>query len=80
MVSLKQNNPLLGLLPPVCPIYCAGLGREIWSTNDKQFVRCDQEGCTKILTDPSSLYRHKKIHTRDKQHICALCEARFIQR
>ena len=56
------------------------MGREIWSTNDKQFVRCDQIGCTKILTDPSSLYRHKKIHTKDKRHKCPLCDSAFIQR
>ena len=56
------------------------MGREIWSTNNKQFVRCDLVGCTKVLTDPSSLYRHKKIHTKDKAHQCPLCTSAFIQR
>ena len=58
----------------------SGLGREIWSCNDKQFVRCDLDICRKILTDPSSLYRHKRIHTAEKDHKCPFCNNAFIQR
>ena len=41
-------------------------------------VRC--EICGKELADPSSLYRHRKIHNGEKPHKCLYCERRFIQR
>ena len=44
----------------------------------KQIVQC--EICHKILADPSSLYRHRKIHSGDKPHQCPFCDRRFIQR
>lgn len=47
-------------------------------TNGKQPVEC--EVCGKRLTDPSSLYRHRKIHSGDKPHKCPYCNRRFIQR
>jgi len=46
--------------------------------NGKQPVAC--EVCGKKLTDPSSLYRHRKIHSGDKPHKCPYCNRRFIQR
>lgn len=46
--------------------------------NGKPAVKC--EICGKKLADPSSLYRHRKIHSGDKPHKCPYCERRFIQR
>ena len=41
-------------------------------------VKC--EICNKELADPSSLYRHRKIHNGEKPHGCPYCDRRFIQR
>ena len=41
-------------------------------------VKC--EICGKELADPSSLYRHRKIHNGEKPHKCRYCDRRFIQR
>lgn len=46
--------------------------------NGKPMVVC--EICNKELADPSSLYRHRKIHTGEKPHNCPFCEKKFIQR
>jgi len=46
--------------------------------NGKPAVECEE--CGKTLADPSSLYRHRKIHTGDKPHKCPYCDKRFIQR
>jgi len=46
--------------------------------NGKPSVAC--EVCGKKLADPSSLYRHRKIHSGDKPHQCPYCPRRFIQR
>ncbi len=53
----------------------AGLG-----PNGKPAVSC--EICGKTLADPSSLYRHRKIHNGEKPHKCPIpsCGRRFIQR
>ena len=40
--------------------------------NGKPTVKC--EVCGKKLADPSSLYRHRKIHSGDKPHKCPYCE------
>jgi hypothetical protein len=48
------------------------------SANGKPSVSC--EICSKKLADPSSLYRHRKIHSGDKPHKCPYCTRRFIQR
>ena len=48
------------------------------SANGKPSVSC--EICGKKLADPSSLYRHRKIHSGDKPHKCPYCSRRFIQR
>jgi uncharacterized Zn-finger protein len=39
--------------------------------NGKASVAC--EVCGKKLADPSSLYRHRKIHSGDKPHKCPYC-------
>ena len=46
--------------------------------NGKPMVKCDI--CGKTLADPSSLYRHRKIHSGDKPHKCPYCGRLFIQR
>ena len=46
--------------------------------NGKPSVSC--EICGKTLADPSSLYRHRKIHSGEKPHKCQFCGRRFIQR
>ena len=33
-------------------------------SNGKAAVKCEE--CGKVLADPSSLYRHRKIHTGEK--------------
>ena len=40
--------------------------------NGKPSVAC--EDCGKVLADPSSLYRHRKIHTGEKPHKCPYCD------
>lgn len=47
-------------------------------TNGKSSVTC--EICGKHLADPSSLYRHRKIHSGEKPHECPYCGRKFIQR
>ena len=47
-------------------------------SDGKVVVEC--EICKKQLADPSSLYRHRKIHSGDKPHKCPYCDRRFIQR
>jgi hypothetical protein len=44
----------------------------------KPMVACDI--CGKKLSDPSSLYRHKKIHSGEKPFKCPCCDKRFTQR
>jgi hypothetical protein len=46
--------------------------------NGKPSVTC--EVCGKRLADPSSLYRHRKIHSGEKPHECPYCGRKFIQR
>jgi hypothetical protein len=53
-------------------------GDPILGPNGKPMVAC--EICGKELADPSSLYRHRKIHSGEKPHSCPFCHRRFIQR
>lgn len=48
------------------------------TNGSKPSVSC--ETCGKKLADPSSLYRHRKIHSGEKPHQCPFCTRRFIQR
>ena len=41
-------------------------------SNGKAAVKCEE--CGKVLADPSSLYRHRKIHTGEKPHKCPYCD------
>ena len=45
--------------------------------NGKPSVAC--EDCGKVLADPSSLYRHRKIHTGEKPHKCPHCDKYVFQ-
>ena len=51
---------------------------QIIGDNGRPFVKCDI--CGKCLADPSSLYRHRKIHNGEKPHTCKWCGRKFIQR
>eukprot|EP00094_Tigriopus_californicus_P010865 TCALIF_10480-PA protein Name:"Similar to Zscan20 Zinc finger and SCAN domain-containing protein 20 (Mus musculus)" AED:0.02 eAED:0.02 QI:105/0.85/0.75/1/0.71/0.62/8/401/760 len=53
-------------------------GEIVYSKSGKAKIRC--EVCGRILTDPSSLYRHRKTHTDEKQHECKICFSKHIQR
>ncbi len=61
-------------------IFFVGHGNPLSPANNsgKPSVSC--EICGKKLADPSSLYRHRKIHSGDKPHKCPYCTRRFIQR
>ena len=51
---------------PLLPLRTGEIG-----ANGKPAVAC--EVCGKKLADPSSLYRHRKIHSGDKPHKCPHC-------
>jgi len=53
-------------------------GNPVLGSNGKHMVEC--ETCGKRLADPSSLYRHRKIHNNELDHGCPFCGNRFIQR
>ena len=55
----KERNPMGG-------IRTGKIG-----ANGKESVECEE--CGKELADPSSLYRHKKIHTGERPHKCPFC-------
>ncbi len=59
-------------------LICSDNGRPLIGPNGKPMVRCEE--CGKVLADPSSLYRHRKIHTGEKNHVCPFCGRTFIQR
>ena len=59
-------------------LYFTAEGDVIYGTSGKPMVSC--EDCGKTLADPSSLYRHRKIHTGEKPHSCPKCNRTFIQR
>ncbi|XP_059097684.1 zinc finger and BTB domain-containing protein 24-like [Tigriopus californicus] len=73
-----RNYPSGGKSKPSASIALDEHGNPILGPNGKTMVRC--EDCGKLLADPSSLYRHRKIHTGDKPHTCDICNRVFIQR
>ena len=81
MVSQHSSMPLgLNRSPPQengSPSTSRGIPAGI-GPNGKPAVSC--EICGKTLADPSSLYRHRKIHNGEKPHKCPFCGRRFIQR
>ncbi len=58
--------------------YVLEFGNQKFGGSGKPYVKCPK--CEKELADPSSLYRHKKIHDGNKPHMCLLCDKTFIQR
>ena len=87
---LNSNSPQHGGItnmyePPAIRIG-SGRGRgsggrkvhQLIGENGRPFVKCDM--CGKCLADPSSLYRHRKIHSGEKPHTCRFCGRKFIQR
>jgi len=82
----RQQGAGLGVTPPNTPQEAdrrqrtphGGIKTGDIGTNGKPSVKCPD--CGKVLADPSSLYRHKKIHTGEKPHTCPFCPKDFIQR
>ena len=81
MASQHQSLGALNRSPPQdqsgSPSTSRG-GIPALGANGKPAVSC--EICGKTLADPSSLYRHRKIHNGEKPHKCPFCGRRFIQR
>ena len=59
-------------LTRTCVIIIISYRTDIVSANGKAAVKCEE--CGKVLADPSSLYRHRKIHTGEKPHKCPYCD------
>ena len=59
-------------LTRTCLIITISYRTDIVSANGKAAVKCEE--CGKVLADPSSLYRHRKIHTGEKPHKCPYCD------
>merc|ERR1719445_2317455 len=83
----KQQGAELGVTPPNTPqeperrqrtAPHGGIKTGEIGANGKPSVQCPD--CDKVLADPSSLYRHRKIHTGEKPHRCPFCKKDFIQR
>ena len=72
-LGLNRSPPQENGSPSTSRGIPAGIG-----PNGKPAVSC--EICGKTLADPSSLYRHRKIHNGEKPHKCPFCGRRFIQR
>merc|ERR1719445_1792654 len=83
----KQQGAGMGVTPPNTPqeperrqrtAPHGGIKTGKIGANGKPSVQCPD--CHKVLADPSSLYRHRKIHTGEKPHTCPFCHKDFIQR
>ena len=76
----RQQGAGLGVTPPNTPqeperrqrtAPHGGIKTGEIGANGKPSVQCPD--CHKVLADPSSLYRHRKIHTGEKPHVCPFC-------
>merc|ERR1719445_1207112 len=83
----RQQGAGMGVTPPNTPqeperrqrtAPHGGIKTGEIGANGKPSVKCPD--CGKVLADPSSLYRHRKIHTGEKPHTCPFCRKDFIQR
>ena len=85
-IGSPQNGIVGGIYEPASMRVAGGRGRgsggrkiqPLVGENGRQYVKCDM--CGKCLADPSSLYRHRKIHSGEKPHTCRFCGRKFIQR
>ena len=77
----RQQGAGLGVTPPNTPqepdrrqrtAPHGGIKTGEIGANGKPSVQCPD--CHKVLADPSSLYRHRKIHTGEKPHKCPYCD------
>ena len=80
LIKLASSNSEMANLfnNPVSQINNRDVGSIPPSKLSGKEVTC--EICGKKLSEPASLYRHRKIHTGDKPHKCPYCDKRFIQR
>ena len=69
-LSLASPSPPCEVKPEKHPL--GGIKTGEIGPNGKPSVKCEE--CGKLLADPSSLYRHRKIHTGEKPHKCPYCD------
>ena len=67
--SCQEQDKIARIKPEKHPL--GGIKTGEIGPNGKPSVKCEE--CGKLLADPSSLYRHRKIHTGDKPHQCPHC-------